>query len=165
MAQILHMKLNTQSIDKAIAKIQDYRKSVQEKVNELCRRLAEMGATSVSIGYARAIYSGKKDISVSVEKISDGYSIVAEGESVMFVEFGTGVTYGNGHPQAGELGMGPGTYPDGKGHWDDPDGWWIPRENGGGHTYGNPPSMTMYRTARELQDVVLHVAREVFTAD
>lgn len=165
MGKKISIQLNTRSIDAAIKTLQEYQQSLDRKRDELCRRLAQMGAVSVSLGYSRAVYSGEKDITVSVEPIENGYAILAEGESVLFVEFGAGVTYGYGHPQAGELGMGPGTYPEGKGHWDSPNGWWLPKESGGGHTYGNPPSLTMYQTARDLQDAVLRVAKEVFASD
>ena len=165
MGKNISIQLNTRSIDAAMKTLQAYKQSLDRKLDELCRRLAQLGAVSISLGYSRAVYSGKKDISVSVEPIENGYAILAEGESVLFVEFGAGVTYGYGHPQAGELGMGPGTYPDGKGHWNSPNGWWLPKEAGGGHTYGNPPSMTMYQTAKELQDAVLRVAKEVFASD
>lgn len=84
---------------------------------------------------------------------------------MLFIEFGSGDTYGHGHPQNAEFGMGPGTYsegPNGKGHWKDPNGWWIPKSAGGGHTYGNPPAMVMYRTARELEREIQTIAEEVF---
>lgn len=165
MPRKIQVKLSASSIDEAIKQLQEYKAKVQRKTDELCRRLAEMGAVRISLGYARAVYTGEKDISVSVEPRGNGYAIVANGESVMFVEFGAGITYGYGHPMDGELGMGPGTYPDGKGHWNDPSGWFLPRNEGGDHTFGNPPSMVMYRTARELEDAVLQVAREVFASD
>lgn len=165
MPRKIQAKLSASSIGAAILQLQEYKANMQRKTDELCRRLAEMGAVRISLGYARAVYTGEKDISVSVEPRRNGYAIVANGESVMFVEFGAGITYGYGHPMDGELGMGPGTYPDGKGHWDDPKGWWLPKDAGGGHTFGNPPSMVMYRTARELEDAVLQVAREVFASD
>lgn len=160
----ISIKLGTQSLESAIREIKAWEKSVDKKLDELCRRLAQMGAANISLGYARAIYSGDRDIQISVDPVPNGYAITASGETVMIVEFGAGATYGYGHPQAGTFGMGPGTHPDGKGHWDNRNGWWIPKENGGGHTYGNPPSMVMYRTARELQDAVLRMAREVFAS-
>lgn len=155
--------LNTESLAKVIKELEDYKVRLKQKVEMLCLRLAEIGAVRVSLGYARAIYSGKKDISVVVEAIPNGYAIVANGEALLFCEFGTGVTYGYGHPEATQYGMGPGTYPDSKGHWDNPKGWWLPKEKGGGHTYGNPPNAVMYRTARELEQELVQIAREVFS--
>ena len=155
---------NPASIDAAVKEIRDYANWVKRKTAELARRLADMGAVNVSLGYSRAVYTGGNDISVTVEQQGENsYAIIANGEAVLFVEFGAGVTYGYGHPQPSVDGtpMGPGTYPSEKGHWNDPNGWWIP---GGEHTYGNPPSMTMYLTAKELRNQLEDIAREVFSS-
>jgi hypothetical protein len=117
------------------------------------------GATVASIQFARAIYTGSNDINVRVDDTGSVAVIYAEGEAVAFIEFGAGITYGYGHPQAGEFGMGPGTYPDGKGHWDNPKGWWFGSSQ---HTYGNPPAMAMYNAVQEIAQNVTEIAREVF---
>lgn len=156
------MTLSGTSIDGAIQQLQAYKSSLSEKARLICEKLAVTGSVQVSLRYAAAIYTGRKDFNVTVEEITNGYKILADGETALILEFGAGVTYGYGHPQADEFGMGPGTYPDGKGHWNDPLGWWIPKEHGGGHTYGNPPTMAMYETAKQLREKVLQVAREVF---
>lgn len=158
----ISMTLDPASIDKAIRQIEDYYKNLSVKAKQICERLAFPGAVQVSIGFASAIYTGQKDVEVTVEEIKNGYRIVADGETALILEFGAGITYGKGHPQAAEFGMGPGTYPDGKGHWDDPRGWWIPKAKGGGHTYGNPPAMPMFRAAKEMRQNIEQVVREVF---
>lgn len=149
-----------------IQKIQDeltvYRKWQEEKARELAERLASLGATVASIRFSRAVYTGKKDVDVTVEKLPNGYKVKADGESVLFIEFGSGVTYGYGHPEAGEFGMGPGTYPDGKGHWDDPKGWYLPKSAGGGHTFGNPPAMPMYEARKAIEQELPRIVKEVF---
>ena len=153
------------SISRAAQEIREYSKWVQRKTEELAKRLADMGAVNVSLGFSRAVYTGDKDISVTVEqRSSNSYAIVANGENVLIVEFGAGVTYGYGHPEPkiDGIAMGPTTYP-GQKHAADPNGWWIPKEKGGGHTYGNPPSMTMYTTAKELRNELERIAREVFS--
>jgi hypothetical protein len=120
-----------------------------------------MGATVASIRFARAIYTGSNDVSVRVDNTGSVAVIYAEGEAVAFIEFGAGATYGYGHPQAGEFGAGPGTYPDGKGHWNNPKGWWF---GSGQHTYGNPPAMAMYAAVQEITENVTKIAKEVFAA-
>lgn len=160
----IDVRLNADSIDSAIKQAEQYKKDVERKCSELCERLASMGATEISLSYSRAAYDGPKEIDIVVEQTGNArYAIKASGEAVLFVEFGAGITYGDGHPLNGKLGMGPGTYP-GKGHWDDPRGWWIPKDRGGGHTYGNPPSMGMYNTAQDLRREVARVAMEVFSS-
>lgn len=152
--------------ESGIQKIQDelvvYRKWQEEKARELAERLASLGATVASIRFSRAVYTGKKDVEVSVEELPNGYKVKADGESVLFIEFGSGVTYGYGHPEAGEFGMGPGTYPDGKGHWDDPKGWYLPKSAGGGHTFGNPPAMPMYEARKAIEQELPRIVKEVF---
>lgn len=152
--------------ESGIQKIQDelmvYRKWQEEKARELAERLAALGATVASIRFSRAVYTGPKDVDVTVEELPNGYKVKADGESVLFIEFGSGVTYGYGHPEAGEFGMGPGTYPDGKGHWDDPKGWYLPKSAGGGHTFGNPPAMPMYEARKAIEQELPRIVKEVF---
>lgn len=152
--------------ESGIQKIQDeltvYRKWQEEKARELAERLAALGATVASIRFSRAVYTGKKDVEVTVEELPNGYKVKADGESVLLIEFGSGVTYGYGHPEAGEFGMGPGTYPNGKGHWDDPKGWYLPKSAGGGHTFGNPPAMPMYEARKAIEQELPRIVKEVF---
>lgn len=154
--------LSQKSLTKAIKDLKRYKKWIETNCKELAYRLAVLGATNVTFGFARAIYTGPKDVQVYVEETPGGYTIVADGESVAFIEFGAGVTYGDGHPQNAQFGTGPGTFPGGKGHWNDPNGWWLPQNKGGEHTYGNPPNAVMYQTAEDLRNEIYRIAKEVF---
>lgn len=155
----IEVKLTARSINSAVSAVQKYQAWVSLKEKELRTRLAMLGATVASIQFARAIYTGSNDITVRVDDTGSVAAIYAEGEAVAFIEFGAGATYGYGHPQAAELGVGPGTYPDGKGHWNDPKGWWFGSSQ---HTYGNPPAMAMYKAVQEITNNVTEIAREVF---
>jgi hypothetical protein len=102
-------------------------------------------------------------VTVRVDDTGSVAVIYAEGESVAFIEFGAGAKYGYGHPQAGEFGFGPGTWSDGesgKGHWNDPKGWWYAP---GQHSYGNPPAMAMYQAVQKMTEELTVIAREVFS--
>ena len=147
------------NIDAAVKELRQYAEWVSRKEAELRSRLASLGATVASIQFSRAIYHGTNDVSVRVDDTGSVAVIYAEGESVAFIEFGAGATYGYGHPQAGELGMGPGTYPEGKGHWDNPKGWWYAH---GEHTHGNPPAQAMYKAVQAMTEQITTIAREVF---
>ena len=163
MSKVINMSLNAASIDAAIRDIREYKAYISQKTAEFAARLADDGAVKALLGYEGAYYRGDKDFDVNVEELGNNkYAIVASGETVLILEFGAGVTYGYGHPQAGEFGYGPGTYPDAKGHWNDPKGWWLPKDAGGGHTFGNAPSKTMYKTAKDLRERMAEIAREVF---
>ena len=159
------VSLSSSSVSDAIDALENYQNGNTEKCHILCQRLAEMGAVNASLCFSRSIYTGRNDFDITVEEFGNGYKILASGTSVLFVEFGAGITYGNGHPLEGELGMGAGTYPYGKGHWNDPKGWYLPKSKGGMHTFGNPPNMPMYNTAQDLKREIARIAREVFNSD
>ena len=59
--------------------------------------------------------------------------------------------------------MGPGTWSldsdSGKGHWDDPEGWYYEH---GKKSHGNPPAMAMYDAAQTMVAELTTIAREVF---
>ena len=165
----ISMTLDPKSIDAAIAQLEAYRDGLDAKAQMLVERLTMMGATNVSLSFSRLIYTGPVDISVSVEERGKAkYAIVANGETVLIAEFGAGlIGYGHPEPKVDGVEMGPGTYPDSKGHWNDEKGWWLPRSKTGGkavHTFGNPPTMAMYNTAKDLKKELLRVAQEVFKA-
>lgn len=155
--------LSVSGVQKLQDELKIYQRWQKEKAVELAQRLAMLGASVASIRFSRAIYTGPKNTSVTVEAIPKGYRVKANGESVLFIEFGSGVTYGSAHPEAQEFGMGPGTYPNGKGHWDDPRGWYLPKEKGGGHTYGNPPAMPMYEARKQIEQELPRIVKEVFS--
>ena len=161
--------VNVKGLDETIRRLEEYSNRLEQQRDALTRRLADMGAINVSLMFARAIYTGDNDFTVSVEDVEGGYQIVVSGQSVAFVEFGAGITYGAGYPLA-IRGAGPGQYP-GQKHAFDPNGWYLPKakrgsntEDPSGHTYGNPPNMPMYNTAQDLKREIARVAREVFSA-
>ena len=154
--------LSVSGIERLQRSVTEYRAWQEQKAAELLDRLAMLGASTASIRFARATYTGLKDATVTVEPIAKRYVVKAEGESVLFLEFGSGIRYGEGHPESAEYGMGPGTYPDGKGHWDDPKGWYLPKDKGGGHTYGNPPAMAMYEARKTIEQELIRIVKEVF---
>ena len=151
--------LDPGSINNAIKELNRYKAWVHAKENELRIRLATMGATVASIQFSRAIYNGTNNVSVRVDNTGSVAVIYAEGEAVAFIEFGSGAKYGYGHPEAGKFGAGPGTYPEGKGHWNDPKGWWYGHNE---HSFGNPPAMAMYQAREQMVEQITQIARQVF---
>lgn len=151
------------SIDDAIQMVKQYKRDFEQKESEFLRRLAEIGVRVAQAGFATADYDGVNDVVVSMERTTNGYSVVASGKTVGFIEFGTGVKY----PEWDNTGMDytppkHGTY--GKGQGKTPHGWWFKQNDGGraAHTYGNTPAEAM-RTARdEMVDNVIRIAREVW---
>lgn len=155
MKKVYNIDLSTSGIKELQDGLKEYDKWLKRKSDELAKRLADMGAVKAELNFAAAYYDGDEEHAITVEPIDGGYSVKASGRTVLFVEFGTGLI-GYGHPEL--HGMGPGTYP-GKGHWDDPNGWWYAH---GQHSHGNPPNMPMYNTVKELEQELARVVKEVF---
>lgn len=151
--------LDKRSVADAIKELKRYKAWVVEKEALLRNRLAMIGATVASVQFSRAIYNGAKDVTVRVDNTGSVAVIYAEGKDVAFIEFGAGAKYGYGHPEAAKFGTGPGTYPDGKGHWDNPKGWWYGNSQ---HSFGNPPAMAMYEAREHMVEQFTQIAREVF---
>ena len=147
------------SVQKAKQNMEEFCAELPWEADELCRRLAEIGATSAKVEYAGAYYDGTNDVGVEVEPIKNGYRIRAHGNAVLFIEFGSG-TIGFGHPDPGPYG--PGTWsdgPNGKGHWSNPNGWYYAH---GLKSVGNPPAAAMYHARREVEEWVYRIAEEIF---
>ena len=157
-------------LDELIQALNDYPKWLEQKAEELSKRLAEMGALNAEFYYSGALYAGNTDHEITVEQTGPmAFTVRVEGESVLFVEYGAGAKHGYGHPEAKQAGMGPGTWPDkhyrvgkdGKpiANWENPSGWFTPD---GIHTYGNPPAAFMYRSVKDLKESLKSVIQEVF---
>ena len=152
------------TIEATVQELRRYAEWVERKESELIARLAERGKSVASVKFAGAQYDGTNDVSVRVDNTGSVAVIYAEGEAVAFIEFGSGAAMGYGHPQAGEHGLGPGTWSTdeslgGKGHWDNPNGWYYKH---GEKSHGNPPAMAMYDAVQTMTAEITMIAREVF---
>lgn len=149
------------SINEAIKTVKRYKKEFEAKEKEFVRRVAELGVSVASTGFATADYDGVNDVQVTVTHSGDKAVITAFGEAVGFIEFGTGVRY----PEWDASGMEytppkHGTY--GRGRGKSPYGWFFKQGEALRHTYGNQPAEAM-RTARDtMVERVIQIAREVW---
>lgn len=166
--------LSQRGIDTLLREIESYTVWLKERSQVLLDRLAQAGFEVASARFAKAVYDGTNDASVSLETRSEGVrAVVAVGASVLFIEFGTGVTYPDNHPQAAELGMKRGEY--GKGHgkqsswgyYGDPGTNGVVKMKKDGSTvvitHGNPANMPMYETVKELEAMLPELVKEVFS--
>ena len=166
--------LSQRGIDTLLREIESYTVWLKERSQVLLDRLAQAGFEVASTRFAKAAYDGTNDASVSLETRGDGVrAVVAVGASVLFIEFGTGVTYPDNHPQAAELGMKRGEY--GKGHgkqsswgyYGDPGTNGVVKMKKDGSTvvitHGNPANMPMYETVKELEAMLPDLVKEVFS--
>lgn len=159
--------LSQKEIKAAQKQLRDYQKEITQKCRLLVSELSDIGLKSVEAVLQQHIDSGQTIGSLRIEENSSGQiirmAVVVESDAILFLEFGAGITYsGTQNPKAGELGYGPGTYP-GKGHWNDPNGWWYPDENGEyHHTFGTKASMPMYKASVKMRQSVFKVAKNIF---
>lgn len=174
MSQTINVPLSIPAYDSLIRKIEDLGNWQSDRAIVFADRLAQEGMEIASIKFSQAVYDGTNDVSVTVEPRGNNVrAVVATGRATLFVEFGTGVTYPDDHPEAGELGMKRGEYGQGHGkqhswgYYGDPgtNGVLKEKKNGGFVviTHGNPANMPMYETVKELQDRLTEIAKEVFS--
>ena len=163
MAKVIKMNLSVSSIEDAIKQLTAYRNSLDTKKDMLLEKLANIGVKEASVRFTTAMYDGVNDSSVSLETISDGYAIVAEGHAVAFIEFGAGVYHNPGEPYPNprpEGIVGIGEY--GKGHGKR-QAWGFKDDSGElVITHGNPAAMPMWYASEEMRNNILKIAREVF---
>ena len=174
MSQTINVPLSIPAYDSLIRKIEDLGNWQSDRAIVFADRLAQEGMEIASIKFSQAVYDGTNDVSVTVEPRGNNVrAVVATGGATLFIEFGTGVTYPDDHPEAGELGMKRGEYGQGHGkqhswgYYGDPgtNGVLKEKKNGGFGVIppGTPANMPMYETVKELQDRLTEIAKEVFS--
>ena len=174
MSQTINVPLSIPAYDSLIRKIEDLGNWQSDRAIVFADRLAQEGMEIASIKFSQAVYDGTNDVSVTVEPRGNNVrAVVATGGATLFIEFGTGVTYPDDHPEAGQLGMKRGEYGQGHGkqhswgYYGDPgtNGVLKEKKNGGFVviTHGNPANMPMYETGKELQDRLTEIAKEGFS--
>ena len=144
---------NITGIRQTIAHLRAIANATKSSAIPICEKLANDGADEARAIFPISDYDGDRDVNVFTKRVASGYAIVARGPSVLFWEYGSGLI-GYGHPLAAELGFGPGTWsdgPNGKHHWNDPHGWYIPGMKGM-KSYGNPPALAMYSAGKLVKE-------------
>lgn len=169
----IKITLSESSIEAAIRKIEAYKKWVKQRSEKLLDELQKRGCEIASARFAIAEYDGDNDVKVTFENENDKTrAVVAKGSAVLFIEFGTGVTYPDNHPEAKQHGMIRGAYGQGKGKQKS---WAYYGEAGSNgeilkqtdkgtliSTKGNPANMCMYETVKDLKRILPSLAKEIF---
>ena len=85
------IELSKESCAKALKELEKYQKEIKPKLDEVCKRLAEIGKEeALSVINGISLQDGNAVERVDVVQIENGYKLVMEGEDVYFIEFGTG---------------------------------------------------------------------------
>lgn len=138
----------------SVQKIDDTVKPFLEK----CSELAFMEAQN---NFAHVAYDGTNDVVVNQPVISgNSAKIEAVGETVNFIEFGTGFIYNNIHPDAAMNNFERGEYGHKRGK--SLTGW-LYKDDAGSlvHTLGNPSNFCMYRAREEVAERGEELFKEV----
>lgn len=173
------IKCTLETLDKAVAEIEQYQKELNKKVHTLMEKLAEIGIEEATVRFANAIYDGTNDVTVRKAPVwidKNKLVISATGKAVTFIEFGSGVHYAaESHPKAGEFGFTRGGYGHHLGKFDSWRYSGDPGTNGeviteGEHkgkvkTHGNPANRALYDSAKEMREQIIKITKEVFGND
>ena len=159
----MKIKLNVleiETIDEAIKAINDYSKTLKPKAKEIATRLSEIGKQVVDFSYSQ---SGEDYYLTCITK-GNSSMIIAEGDNVLFIEFGTGV-YTNGDTYEMETeGLPPiyaGSYSqlEGQGHFTPEHPYWY---YGGVRYEGTIQLSGFYFASKEIKQQAVEVAKKVF---
>lgn len=174
--------LDSKSIQNAMWELERIKRKTETFAEDLVRKLADRGVDIASYHFENAVYAGTNDVSIGVSFDKNGKSarILASGQSVLFIEFGTGV-YKESAPEEimniksgsvlehGEYGMGKANNPKG---WvyvgstgqNPPGDTKMVGDKGTVRTMGNDANSSLWETRKALARIVGDVAREVWNA-
>ena len=161
--KVIRMSLSVSSIDDAIKELKSFRKSIDYKKDKLLEELGKIGVKEASVRFTTAMYDGVNDSSVTLKSSKNGYTIIASGHAVAFIEFGAGVYHNSGDPYPdprpdGIVGIGE--YGKGYGKRQ---AWGYRNESGElTITHGNPAAMPMWYASEEMRSKIEKIAKEVF---
>ena len=151
------------SIREAIRTLERYEKEFRAKETEFVRRLKEIGVSVAETGFSMADYDGINDVLIAETQNGPRAAVIAYGETVGFIEFGTGVKFREYDSSSTEFTPPPhGSY--GKGKGANPKGWFFKQNEGaaGRHTYGNIPAEAMLTARDVMVERVVQIARDVW---
>lgn len=174
--------LNPDSWKKAIKELKEYQKKLDKGTERLVELLADIGVQKANVNFSSAMYSGINDVVVThtnIEKTANGYkaTVSADGEAVLFIEFGTGITMADATEERQQLIQGNvlnhGEY--GQGRAMNPKGWVYYGERGNSspfytaqigegkyRTIGNPANSSLYNAYLDLEKEISRCVKEAF---
>lgn len=159
MTRITVNPLSSASVMDAAEEVRQYKARLLSGQEEFVRRLAEAGLETASVRFDAAImaYDGDKTMpELTVEVEGTKARLIASGDTVAFLEFGTGVS----HPEHSAGLYEHGTYGYGLGKLRS---WRYPGPDGVEHeTTGNDPAEAMTGAAQAMAEQAAQIAREVF---
>lgn len=172
--KIIDVRLSTDSIERAIREIEQYRQEQNTRCEILAERVAELIRKQAQAGFAHAVADDLTQISggpiqanvkVSVTKEGNVAVVIASGHDAVWVEFGAGVHHNGSvgsrpNPLGDKLGFAIGTYGRGFGSKDK---WPFPVGDGTSKwSYGTPAAKPMFKAVMAVKGQIVQIGREVF---
>ena len=158
---IIPIELSVQGVNKAIKALERYQREIVPKLDKVCKRLAEIGrdAADSIFNAPEVIAEGNGGTDVTIAKIQNGYAIQAAGESVYFVEFGTGDAATSTHGYTVSVPVYPGSWSEGHAKkYATAQVWWY-----GGEQYHETPTYApMFYASKAIRENVKRVVEEIF---
>lgn len=158
--------------DDALLKLNALEKRLKTAETDIAQKLAVIGRNEALPRFSEAemYYSGENNgVTVTVQTTGNGANLVAMGDNVAFLEFGTGVYYNSGDPYPGERPpgvVGIGMYGIGYGKHK---AWGYYATPGDKKslviTHGNPASAAMYHAKVKMEESAVKTAKEVIKLD
>lgn len=145
------------SCKKAIEELKAYEREIRPKLDEVCRRLAEVGRQEALVHLRLA--NGNTDATIEPPvPIENGYKVVMSGADVYFVEFGTGDD-ANAYTQNVTVLVAPGSWSETHAKKYSTYGFWY---YNGERLEGTPAYMPMYYAGKKMREEAPRIMREVF---
>ena len=147
------MQIEVKGIDRILKQLERF-DNMETKLNDIAQRLAAVGEPII-----RAVHGNHN--AVWSEPTAEGYRIVAEGESVLFIEFGTGDAAGihasayDAVPSVVRPGSWSETHSQQYSRW----GFWF---FGGKMFRETPPHPAFYDAYKAMVEALPQIVEEVF---
>ena len=150
------IELSADSCRAAVEELRQYRKEIKPKLDEVCKRLVEIGMLEAQLHLVLA--NGNTDATIlQPVKIDNGYKLVMQGEDVYFVEFGTGSEVSSHYEVSVPVFSGSWSMEHAQQYAKH--GWWW---YGGEVMTGTPAYMPMYYAGKTMREEIPQIAKEVF---
>ena len=153
----ISVELSRESCASAVKELEKYQKEIKPKLQEVCRRLANIGAETAR----QYLMLENGNIDAAIEDptpIENGYKIVMSGADVYFIEFGTG-NFAYPHGNEVSVPVYPGSYSEQHAQQFSKYGfWWY----GGEQFEGTPAYRPLLHAGVAIRQAMPRVVKEVF---
>lgn len=167
------------SIQRALEETKKLKDRIENGNEEFVNDLAFHALNEADVNYTTANYDGDKGFITlqNTEGSKNGKNVVsrkvsANGEKILFIEFGSGVIYPENQSERADIISGEnillhGQYGDSKMFKKTGGRMWIYKPPGGGHKWsrGNMANSCMYFAKKDTEQRSIDIAKEVFDHD